>query len=318
MIAYMILTMKREYLREYEAKEIELQREYYRKVLADPGKESSMKNPFESRFKKINEPIVVCDSKCYEQYGEKIWSQIPFAGTLIIPLGVSTSQNFLRLHGFDIEDIQKLVEFSKDTGRVAFSLNTNPIRYEGLDYLEPIFSELQPPLLTTPAELYTDDASYDKWQREFHDLAIPTYYHHLIHEIEEMGETANYFHTLKSFRASAYLRLRLLNLNEVIDEINNYVNAIPEYVSWLLEYYAFATQHLFNPLWANQNYTLESLEFYGKMPQRSPKQQLPVEIGSYIMKKIAPSPQTYYGCVSVIEYYKQNELYKALESLIKR
>ncbi len=43
----------------------------------------------------------------------------------------------------------------------------------------------------------------------------------------------------------------------------------------------------------------------------------PVEIGRYIMKKIALNPSSYYGCIDVIQHYEQNELYKAFEALDK-
>ena len=140
-------------------------------------------------------PLVVCDEKVYSQYGEKIWSQIPFAGTLVIPLGVAKKENFLRLHSFDTGDILDLIRLSKETGRIQFTLNTNPTNYEGMDYLGPIFSELEPPMLTMPSNIYTSDENYDEWQNEFRNLAYPVYYHHLIHEVEEMGETEHYFRT---------------------------------------------------------------------------------------------------------------------------
>jgi hypothetical protein len=110
-----------------------------------------------------------------------------------------------------------------------------------MDYLGPVFSELEPPMLTMPSNIYTSDENYDEWQSKFRNLAYPAYYHHLIHEVEEMGETEHYFRTLRLFRASIYFRLKLLNIESGIDEVRNYINSIPEYVSWLLEYYAFAT-----------------------------------------------------------------------------
>jgi hypothetical protein len=90
---------------------------------------------------------------------------------------------------------------------------------------------------------------------------------------------------------------------------------IPEYVSWLLEYYAFSTDSLFNPLFANKNYTLETVNHYGAQPPTSPRGELPMEIGRFIMEKVTLHPQTSQGCINVIEHYKQNELYKLLNSL---
>ena len=125
--------MKKEYLQNYEMKEVELQRKHYKKIL-DQKSEGKLQTgyPPPSRFKKFNEPLVICDERVYNQYGEKLWSQIPFAGTLIIPLGVAKKENFLRLHGFETEDIEDLIRLSKETGRIQFTLNTNPTHYEDI------------------------------------------------------------------------------------------------------------------------------------------------------------------------------------------
>jgi hypothetical protein len=130
--------MKKEYLQNYERNEIVLQHEYYKRILGQNSESTFLTGyPPSWRFKKVNEPIVVCDERVYNQYGEKIWSQIPFAGTLVIPLGVSTRANFLKLHSFEVNEIPELVQLSKETGRIQFTLNTNPTHYEGMDYLDP-------------------------------------------------------------------------------------------------------------------------------------------------------------------------------------
>jgi hypothetical protein len=71
-----------------------------------------------------------------------------------------------------VSEIPELVQLSKETGRIQFTLNTNPTHYEGMDYLDPIFSELKPPMLTMPSNIYTSDDNYDEWQNEFRDFQL--------------------------------------------------------------------------------------------------------------------------------------------------
>lgn len=82
----------------------------------------------------------------------------------------------LRGNGFDADDIPQLVKLSKDTGKVHFALTTDPILYEGLDHLEPIFSELRPSFLaSTPLDVLADAQTCKKWSAEFYTIADISY-----------------------------------------------------------------------------------------------------------------------------------------------
>jgi hypothetical protein len=78
-----------------------------------------------------------------------------------------------------------------------------------------------------------------------------------------------------------------------------------------------ATENIFNPLDTSINHTLDYLKTYGGKLFDEINKPFPVEIGRYIMNKITPNSDTFYGCVGVIEYYKQNNLYLLLESFEK-
>ena len=79
--------------------------------------------------------------------GESIWAQIPLYGTTIINLKPTKQELFNKIHGFDIEDIDRLMEFSRETGRVQFALAESPSNYLRMGFLEPVFKELRPPRL---------------------------------------------------------------------------------------------------------------------------------------------------------------------------
>ena len=130
--------MDKEFLIDYEAREKEEIKKFVQKF-----REGKIRDryPLPDRLK-LNEPYTKSIA------GERIWNQIPLYGTTIIALKPTKKEIFEKVHGLDIEDIDRLIDFAKETGRVQFSLAESPTRYIKMDFLEPVFRELQPPKLT--------------------------------------------------------------------------------------------------------------------------------------------------------------------------
>jgi hypothetical protein len=307
--------MYREFLYDYEKDEIARQEQHYEKV--SKGQIEPTGYPDNTRFTKTNNPLVLCDTNIYRYYGEKIWSQIPFAGTLVIPLSPSTKSNFLAEHSFDAKDIDRMIDLAKETGRVQFVLSSKPTRYEGLDHLQPVFEELRPPVVTTPWNLLGSDEDYDRWINEFNQIAVASYDDYLKNRVGKIGESKQYLKSAKDYQASVYAKINWLNMENAVEDVKKYIKAAPGYVLSLLDYCGFLTENIFNPIPLNCNYSLETLKSYNSniKAQSGAKFQAPVEIGAYVMNKIIKNPQDYYGCLGVIEQYDQNDLYKILESL---
>lgn len=140
--------MNREALEDYKAKESE-DYERYRRAIID-GKASILSRfPSLERFGKTNDPIVLCDRTSFGMESERIWSQIPFAGTTIVPIQPFSKEHLLLGNGFDVDEIPLLLELVKREGKVQFGLGADPLRYAGLDHLDPILDELHPPNLST-------------------------------------------------------------------------------------------------------------------------------------------------------------------------
>ena len=114
--------MKKEALEDYEKKEIERQGRHYKNVLSTVVKGPVVGYPSSTSFSALHDPLVLADTSTYIQYGEKIWSQIPFAGTLIIPLNVATEENFLRFNSFDRNDITNLLTICERQGKSSVLL----------------------------------------------------------------------------------------------------------------------------------------------------------------------------------------------------
>ena len=103
--------------------------------------------------------------------GECIWTQIPLYGTTIINLKPTKKELFEKLHGFDIGDIPRLMDFSRETGKVQFALAESPLNYARMDFLEPVFKELNPPrLIYIPLEWISDKTEIKKYYSEMNNL----------------------------------------------------------------------------------------------------------------------------------------------------
>lgn len=133
--------MNREFLQDYEARERELLEKFQRSVLEGKFGSDQIYPPKE-RFVKICEPIAKAG---VAPFGS-IWPLIPLYGSLVVPIAPKPRETFAQAHGFGARDLDKLIDFCKDTGKVQFVLNTFPTDYEGLDYLDSLLVEIVPPM----------------------------------------------------------------------------------------------------------------------------------------------------------------------------
>jgi len=81
-----------------------------------------------------------------------IWPLAAFSGSTIVPLMPIDKEHFESFHNFRISEIEQLVSYIEDTGKIQFVLVRKPTDYYKLDFLEPIFKRLRPLLdhLTIP------------------------------------------------------------------------------------------------------------------------------------------------------------------------
>lgn len=308
--------MKKEFLENYKAKELEEYEKYVKEVL-EQGAENSGIFPRESRFSKLNRPLVRAESSSYYTDNEKIWSQIPFAGTLLISLYSAREENFLRFQGFEKSDISKLIDLAKETGKVQFGLRVDPVDYEGLDYLEPIFTELRPPVFAfTPLESLTDLKTWEKWRQEYFALASVTFDLGLAYQVHNMGESKEFYFNVRDACANAYAKMKLLKMDEVIEIISNLMIDNPKNAYSIFEKYFVILTPQFDSLKASCNLSLNHMKRFDiNFKDKKDGVLFPVDIGKYVMKKLVQNPTSYHGCMNVIENYKQNDLYNLLSSL---
>jgi hypothetical protein len=319
--------MRKEYLDDYQAREREEFAHFTRKVLSH-GLDLDDRYPSLQRLGIVHQPIVHATCRTYLFDREKIWSQILFAGTLLIPLSAYDKDHMLNGCGFDVNDIPDLIRLAKETGRVRFGLADPPEYFENMDHFEPIFKELKPPeLLYMPREASsTDPETIRNFGYEFEALARVNFYNSWNQYFEDNVLQHNEYWSIMQHRKDTFVYMKILGIEEV-DDISNLMIDEPVHADYLLAAYEYLIEPIFDPLKASKNFSLSEISHYdlnslaSKMPPYPQQSQgvhsFPVEIGRYIMKKITLNPSTYYGCIDVIQHYEQNELYKVFEALDK-
>lgn len=156
--------MDEEFLIDYEAKEKEEIKKFAQKFREGKiGAEDVYPQKYRLR---LNKPYTTSIA------GEGIWTQIPLYGTTIIALQPARNKEmFQKIHGFDTEDIGRLIDFVKESGRIQFALDDYPTQYIKMDFLEPLFRELKPPKLThLPLDCIITDEEIENYSSEIGGL----------------------------------------------------------------------------------------------------------------------------------------------------
>ena len=168
-------------------------------------------------------------------------------------------------------------------------------------------------MYSIPWEPFRSSQEYDQLKEEFVKMTQPLY-NTLTKQYYEETESSQYIENIRLALWSVFLQLKLLHFEELVEFIQNYIYHDPLLVKQIIDAISIITGNIFEPLGANQNLTIETTQCFNFKINQS-KIKFPVEIGKYIIEKIVRTPNTYKGCIEAIEHYKDNDLYKLLESL---
>jgi hypothetical protein len=322
------VAMNKEYLLDYQTKERDELDRFVRKIQSK-GLDPDDRYPSLERLGIDHHPIVYSVCSTYRFDKEKIWSQIPLAGTLLIPLPAFHKERVLNACGFDVSDIPDLIRLAKDTGRVRFGLADSPEYYENMEHFDDIFKEFKPPeLLYMPygASSSTDLMTFRKFEEEFEALANVSYYASWAKFANNNSVQQNEISSLMQHRKDTYVYMKILDIEEEVNDISNLLVTDPLQADILLSAYEYLIEPIFDPLKASKNYSFSEIRNYhlnslaSTIPSSSAQQipnlhSFPVEIGHFITKKTVLYPSSYSGCNDIIQHYEQNELYKVFEAL---
>lgn len=305
--------MDKEYLTDYSEHELEESEAFYRKV-AKGNFDRDEGYPPKQRFPKLREPLAHAAAE------ESIWPQIPLCGSLLIGIVPRTREEFATAYGFEVADIERLVDFARDTGKVQFGLNANPLNYVGLDFLDPIFTELKPPLLSVlPYHSLLEEQVLKKYEVEFRTLAeikfLPTLAMLMRQKIG--GVTTKYIAKRMGDYERDYVVLKALGYKDLTNKIADaLVSDFVEASRLFMIYGNFLSEPPLYPMKIIHNRSL--WEIQQALKENTIEQtriSLPCEIGRFLMRKTSLFPESFQACLDVVSKYEQEEIDKVFSAL---
>lgn len=312
--------MDKEFLEDYERKERELFQKGCEKF--DEGSSIFGKDiyPPESRFRKLQHPVTLPGPSASEP--DNLWAQVPFSGSVIFPIP-AISQKLFELSYFQISEIPKMIDFIKDTGKIQIVLNSDPTHYVNLDYLDPFFKELNPPvMLGTPLYFLGNSMDADKYENKFDELSELKYKNYL----KEFYNTAhaigldyseNYVKDVENKNKWAYIILKLFH-SSITEQLEDYIVNQPEkFDSMMNACKLFITMPLTNMIGAVFNYSLQDIKMLKYLPEKSLTSTInfPCEIGKFLIKKLTYAPLGIRSCYELMDHYDAYDLEKIQSSL---
>jgi hypothetical protein len=303
--------MNKEYLQDYEAYENE-QIEIMKNRILKKEVNKDEQYPPRDRFNKIQDPIGRSIPIT------EIWPLIPIFGSLIVHLVPVNKKECNHYLGFNASDIDRLIDYSKDTGKIQFVLSKNPILFEGYDYFEPIFSELKPPqLYSLPREMIMTEQESQEFQMEFTSYAANEQFLKYFERYRSwLGFSRERLEDTISNYAQDYSLLRKLGYDEITDEINNYlVNDIEKALKLFQLYGLFITSPYLDLTRNIRNYSIDMITDFNKISKKPIDIVLPLEVGKYLINKTSLIPESFEACRDIVGKYEQEDMYKVFTNL---
>ena len=303
--------LNKKFLQEYSSRE----ESNFKKFSVELIKNPSTKYPSIKRWGKLKEPVIHSDPQFYMYDKEKIWTQIPLSGTLIISLKNVSKELCLMSNGFSHEEIPQLIELAK-TGKIKFALSTDPTFYENLDYLEPIIEEFEPPILFGISDKsIIEEQEAKKLDAEFHELAEINYASYIKNILQSMGQSNDYWISKMTGRMGTFTKMKILKMDEEVKKISELMIDDPKSADALIVHYMLLIDPLFDPLTQYYNHSLSKLNNNGLISLSKQETVKLPEIGKKISQKLVRNSDTFEGCITMIEQYEDNDLYKLMISI---
>jgi len=308
------MTSFKEFLEDYEKKEMEKVSKFLKRL--EEGKADEMYPP-KNRFIKLKEPIAYPGRF-------SVWGVVPFYGSTIIFLDAMSDRkkfdeycNKVLKLGFTSRDIDEMVDLVRNTGRIQFTLKFAPTFYKNLEFLEPLFRELEPPILPNTLSTLIGE-KYKEYCTEFDTLASFGFYEGIWSFCEYLGLDESYFTEIAKKYIFGYAALKFLGYEELVEEIGYLMITNPsEANKWFTLFGSMIAipsltypKGIFNFSKEELTEVYELGKDYGIKPQA-----IPYEIGKFILEKLVRYPETIDGCWEIIQHYDDNELYKVLNAL---
>jgi hypothetical protein len=308
-----VIEMDKEFLVDYEAKEKKEIKNFGRKFTQGYIK-------YEDRYPSSNR-LKLKEPYCKSIVGEKIWNQIPLYGTTIIVLQPTRKEIFEKVHGFNIEDLERLVDFAKETGRLQFALAEYPINYLKMDFLETVFRELKPPkLIHIPLDWIVSKKEIEKFYDEMQYLlenqkTFDYIMEYIKNKYPESVVSQDY---IKRGIIDDLMRLKLLGYKNLVDVLRELIEIDAKEMIFLLAAIHDIFLSKYDPLKGIK--TFKTID-RNKLPKKlffEPKIKIeaPYEVGKFLNKKLKLIvPKNFDGAIEISDKYNLYDLRNVMNAL---
>ena len=313
------MTSFKEFLEDYEKKEYERVEKYLQKL--EKGKVSSDEiYPPKDRFKNLKEPMAKSPLQ-----GFSVWSVVPFYGSTLIPLiPRGDTEKFDEFYtaakfGFSSNDIDKMIDLVKDTGRIQFFINFPATFYKNLDFLEPLFRELEPPAVIDPLDALIAERKREQYAIEFDTLTSLGFEDFVKSIYSYTGIGGDYLKQKMGNYYRSYAGLKFLGYADLAYEIEELmITNQPEALRWLIIFGNMLVRPSLSPLKEINNFSTEQFTEFAELGKNygiTPQTTIPHEIGRFILEKLVRYPENLNALWDITQYYDDEELYKVLGAL---
>jgi hypothetical protein len=300
-------------LQDYQREERE-QIQAFLKLVSEGRFQSADIFPPEKRFKNLHFPIT------YRGSAEiPIWPLVAFSGSAIIPIMPIEKEQFESFHKFKISDIEQMVSFAEDTGKLQFLLMRQPTDYYKLDFLEPIFKRLKPPqFMGIPIYEYAKHDVLSQYYKEFTAIANSGFRDY-VRRVSNVGHNKRAFDSLMTNLQGNYMMLRAISNIEFSEEFAQLFRSDFENAGKLLEIIdILVLRPLRNPLKCMDAYPLEMIRIgqsLGLDNAFKSNMRFPCELGRLLMQKITCYPESLEACKQITARYDDQDVIKLLQAV---
>ncbi len=306
--------LDREYLEDYEQKERSEVEKLEMRIREGKFDFEKDRFPTDDRFVKLQKPVAVASRDSTKW--ERIWAQVPFCGSLILSLPPISYSEF-EAWFFKKSEIPSVIDFIKDTGRLQVVLGATALQYEGLDYLDPFFEELKPPVHhTIPHTIFFNEKEIEEAKATFFTLGSLGFFDSLKETVSRQFGSGLFRYYL-SFCLSAYVTLKLRHYT-IVEEVEALmVDDFHEAVRVLSVCNDFIVGPLRDQRSKLVNFTFAETKSASVLPAfyRPEEVRFPYEIGKFLLKKLTYAPLGMRACYDVIDHYDDYDLQKIQESM---
>jgi len=308
--------MDKEFLLDYEEGELEERRNFLKSLDEDFEFETD-RFPSDNRFPRLAKPVAEVSPRRTGGTESDIWAQVPFCGSLLVPLPPIDMPIFEKAL-FKVSEIPDIVDFVKERGRLQFALCALPSKYEGLDYLDPILKELKPPLITgLRMHDFVNAQEFSVANEAYSQLAKGRF-----REAQEraFSRTSLPQSTKRDFleeHHSWFIFLKAIQ-HPFINDIENLMIDDPVQALKLLIVAGISiAEPLLDTRSDLRNLSLEDLRREDRyIPARyQHKARLPCEIGRFLFEKRTLAPVNLESCCDMLDNFHFGELRKIMKAL---